>query len=54
VIYVGTGYDGALPITEDAQKILSKFETIVMPTPEIIEKVEHEKRKTVAIIHVTC
>jgi hypothetical protein len=54
VVYVGTGYDSALPITENAQKILSKFETVVMPTPEIIDKLEHEKRKLVAIIHVTC
>jgi len=54
VIYVGTGYDAALPITEDAQKILSRFETVVMPTPEVIDKMEHEKRKFVAIVHVTC
>jgi len=43
-----------LPITEKAQKILDEFETLVMPTPEIIEKIENEKRKAVAIIHVTC
>jgi hypothetical protein len=54
VIYVGTGYEAALPITENAQKILREYETIVMPTPKIIEKIEHEKKKAVAIIHVTC
>ena len=54
VVYVGIGYDSALPITEDAQKILSNFEAFVMPTPEIVDKIEHEKRKFVAIIHVTC
>ncbi len=54
VVYVGTGYDAALPITEDAQKILKKFETVVMPTPELIERFELEKRSAVAIIHVTC
>jgi hypothetical protein len=53
-VYVGTGYEAALPITEDAQKILGEFETFVMPTPEIVEKIEHEKRKAAAIIHVTC
>ena len=54
VVYVGTGYEAALPITEKAQKILDEFETLVMPTPEIMEKIENEKRKAVAIIHVTC
>ena len=31
-----------------------KYEKVIMPTPKIIEKIEHEKRKTGAIIHVTC
>ncbi|MCW4017241.1 MAG: hypothetical protein NWF00_00930 [Candidatus Bathyarchaeota archaeon] len=54
VVYVGTGYDAALPITEKAQKALAKFETVVLPTPELIERFELEKRAAVAIIHVTC
>ena len=54
VIYVGTGYEAGLPVTEGAKKILGKYETIMMPTPEIIEKIEHEQRDAVAIIHVTC
>jgi hypothetical protein len=54
VVYVGTGYEAALPITEDAQNMLKKYETVIMPKPKIIEKIEHEKRKTAAIIHVTC
>ena len=54
VVYVGTGYEAALPITEKAQKILDEYETYAMPTPEIINKIENEKRKAVSIIHVTC
>ena len=54
VVYVGIGYESALPITEGAQKILKKYKTVLMPTPEIIEKVEKEKKRFVAIIHVTC
>ena len=54
VVYVGSGYETGLPITEEAKKILDKFETFVMATPLAVDKVEHEKRKTVAIIHVTC
>ena len=54
VVYVGTGYDSALPITPKAQKMLGEYETVILPTPEIIEKLEKEKRKNLAIIHVTC
>ncbi len=54
VVYVGVGYEASLPITKNAQKILEEYELIVMPTPEIIEKVENEEKKAVAIIHVTC
>jgi hypothetical protein len=54
VVYIGIGYESALPITDEAKKILNEYETVVMPTPEIIEKIENEKKKAVAIIHVTC
>jgi hypothetical protein len=54
VVYIGTGYDGALPITPKAQTILKNYPTIVGPTPEIIPKLAADKRKLVAIIHLTC
>jgi hypothetical protein len=54
VVYVGTGYENALPITDKARKILAEYETVVLPTPEIINKVEQEERDAVVIIHVTC
>ena len=54
VVYIGIGYQSALPITERAQKILKNYKTILMPTPDIAAKVEQEKKKFVAIIHVTC
>lgn len=54
VVYVGIGYDAALPITEEAKQMLNNYETIMLPTPNIIGKIEQEKRKFVAIIHVTC
>ncbi len=53
-VYIGTGYDGALPITEKAQAILSKYETKAMKTSELPKKIDAEKRKKIAIIHVTC
>ncbi len=54
VVYVGTGYENGLPITEKAKKMLSKFKTSTMATPLIVDKIEREKRTMVAILHVTC
>lgn len=54
IVYVGIGYESALPITAEAQKILGEYKTFVIPTLEIVEKIEGEKRKFAAIIHVTC
>jgi hypothetical protein len=54
VVYVGTGYDAALPITPEALTILKNFETIITSTPNVLPKIEADKRKFVAFIHVTC
>jgi hypothetical protein len=54
IVYVGIGYDSALPITDKAKKILDEYGAVVLPTPEVLEKIEQEKKKFVAIIHVTC
>lgn len=54
VVYVGIGHESALPITPEANLILSKYETVILPTQEIIEKISQENRKMAAIIHVTC
>ena len=54
VVYIGTGHQAALPITPEAILILKKYETVVLPTQEITEKINQEHRKMVALIHVTC
>ncbi len=54
IVYIGTGQYGDLPLTPEAKTILSQFETVILPTPEILDMLEHEKRTFVAIIHVTC
>jgi hypothetical protein len=54
VVYVGTGYDGALPITPEAKEILDNYQTVILPTPEAIKKINEDKHKLVAFIHVTC
>ena len=54
VLFVGTGHESALPITEEAQIILKKYNSVILPTPEVIKRIEEEQKKFVAIIHVTC
>ena len=53
-LYVGTGHEAALPITPQALEILKKYNVAILPTAEVIEKIGQERRKFVAIIHVTC
>ena len=54
VVYIGTGHEAALPITPEALHILEEYETVILPTPELIERIFQEKRKLAAVIHVTC
>ena len=53
-IYVGTGHQASMPITPKALEILGKYEAVILPTPEVIDKIEQERKPFVAIIHVTC
>jgi len=36
---------GEQRLTENALNMLEKYEPVIMPTPKIIEKIEHKKRK---------
>jgi hypothetical protein len=54
VVYVGTGQNGDLPLTPEAESILSSYPAIVKATPMLLEDVEREKRRFIAILHVTC
>ena len=54
IVYIGTGQWGDLPVTDEAKVILAKYETIILPTPEVVELMEKEHRQYVAILHVTC
>ncbi len=53
-LYVGTGHDYALPITPEAFGILQKYNPTIASTPEVVDRIEQEHGKFVAIIHVTC
>jgi len=54
IVYIGTGQYGDLPITPEAERELSRFETVIRPTPEILDMLKKERRSFFAIIHVTC
>jgi hypothetical protein len=54
IVYIGTGQYGDLPITPEAETELSRFETVIRPTPEILDLLKKERRSFIAIIHVTC
>ncbi len=54
IVYIGTGQYGDLPITPEAKMVLSQVETVILPTPEILDILKKERRSFVAIIHVTC
>ena len=54
VIYIGTGQYGSLPLTSDAETLLDQYKTIIEATPRVISELPAEKRRYVAILHVTC
>ena len=54
VVIVGIGQNGDLPVTPKAKKILGKYRTVYLRTPEAVESMSAEKRPYVAIVHVTC
>jgi hypothetical protein len=54
IVYIGTGQYGDLPVTPEAGDLVSSYHGILMPTPEILPVIKGEKRRFVAILHVTC
>jgi hypothetical protein len=54
IVYIGTGQYGDLPVTDEAKEILAKYETVIQPTPEVLESMTKEHRPYVAILHITC
>ena len=54
IVYAGLGQDGGLPVTPRARSLIAQFHNVMKPTPEILPLLEGEKRKFVAVLHVTC
>lgn len=54
VVYIGTGQYGALPLTPGARQFLLSHDSVIGSTPEVLARMETEKRACAAILHVTC
>ena len=54
IIFIGTGQFGDMPITREAHRILSAYETCVSPTPDILDRIADERRPFAALLHVAC
>lgn len=54
VIYIGTGQYGSLPLTPGAKERFRGIETVILPTPEVLDRLSEETRPFVAVLHVNC
>ena len=54
VVYIGTGQYGDLPLTPDAAALLEAYAPAIGKTPDILALIKEEKRKHIAVLHVTC
>jgi hypothetical protein len=53
-LYIGTGHVPSLPLTPKACKVLKKDGAVILSTPEVIDRINKEQKRFVAIIHSTC
>ena len=55
-LVVGTGVNGALPVTNDVKLEAErrKIELLILPTRKAIEILNGEPKETNAVLHVTC
>ena len=54
VVIVGAGYKNMMLLTPRAKDILGRYELKVVSTQRAIELMGEEKRRFVAILHLTC
>jgi hypothetical protein len=54
LVCIGTGQYGSLPLTPGAKELLLDYQTIILPTPDLVAKIGLEKENCLVIIHVTC
>ena len=55
-LVVGTGAEGALPVMDEVKREAArrKVQLLILPTREAIRELQIQRKKTNAILHVTC
>jgi hypothetical protein len=55
-LVIGSGADGALPVTDDVVKEAETrgVELLILPTRDAIQELERSPKATNAVLHVTC
>lgn len=54
IVYIATGQHGSLPLTDESVQFLNSYQTRIGKTPDIFLEILEERRKYVAVIHLTC
>ena len=54
LVIIGTGQTGAMPITPKARKMLQETPYLIGPTPVALAWLAKDKRRSVALLHITC
>ena len=56
VLFIGSGMEGRLELTEDAQRYLSQrsIQCEILSTPKVIDAYNKSRQRKAALIHVTC
>lgn len=54
MIIIGTGHSDAMPLTPKAEKMLDEHEFFVGSTPRALVELAASRKRTVALLHVTC
>jgi hypothetical protein len=53
-VFIGTGQYGSLPLTPEAKIVLARYQSVILPTPEVLREMKRSPGSYVAILHVTC
>jgi hypothetical protein len=53
-VFIGTGQYGSLPLTPEAKIVLASYQSVILPTPEVLREMKRSTGSYVAILHITC
>jgi len=53
-VFIGTGQYGSLPLTPEAKIILACYQSVILPTPQLLREMKRSTGSYVAVLHVTC